>query len=145
MHRVLDMTGLGLSTLCLVHCLILPLLAAAMPFAAHLSAAEWVHATVVGLAAPAAVVAILPALAARPLPWAIPLLASAGLVGMISALLVESPFLETALSGTGGLLLASAHMLNWRHAHVRSACKCDMCATTSAAEQASSTLVKDIS
>jgi hypothetical protein len=118
MYRVLDMTGLGLSTLCLVHCLILPLLAAALPLAAHLSAAEWVHAAVVALAAPAAVVAILPALAARPLPWAIPLFAGGGLAGMTGALLVESAFLETALSAIGGLLLAAAHIRNWRHAHL---------------------------
>jgi hypothetical protein len=135
MHRALDVAGVGLATLCLVHCLVLPILAVAMPFAAQLSHAEWVHATVVALAAPAAIVAILPALAARPIPWAIPALAVAGLAAMTSALFVEAAFLETALSVMGGISLASAHLLNWRHAHLRAACKCNVCATNSDAEQ----------
>lgn len=119
MHRALDAAGVGLSTLCLAHCLMLPLAAAAMPFAAQLSDAEWVHWAVVVLAAPAAIAAIAPTLAVRPLPWAIPLLASLGLTGMVGALFVESAALETTLSTLGGVSLASAHILNWRHAHKR--------------------------
>jgi len=119
MQRALDAAGVGLSTLCLVHCLALPLIAATAPFAAQLTEAEWVHRALVALAAPAAILAIAPVLAARPLPWIIPVLASLGLSGMAGALFAAHPAMETTLSTLGGVSLASAHVLNWRHAHKR--------------------------
>jgi len=117
MNRALDAAGVGLSTLCLVHCLALPVAAAAAPLAAHVAEAEWVHWAIVALAAPAAILAITPTLALRPFPWAVPVFASLGLAGLVSALFVHTEVLETALTTIGGVLLASAHILNWRHAH----------------------------
>ncbi len=119
MHRALDAAGVGLSTLCLVHCLALPLLAASLPLAAQFSEAEWVHVTVVALAAPTALIAIAPSLNARPFPWMIPLLAVLGLASLAGALSVHGASHETIFSTMGGVLLASAHILNWRHAHAR--------------------------
>jgi len=117
MNRALDAAGVGLSTLCLVHCLALPVAAAAAPLAAQLAEAEWVHWAIVALAAPAAILAIAPSLALRPFPWAVPVFASLGLTGLVSALFVRTEMLETGLTTLGGVLLASAHILNWRHAH----------------------------
>ncbi|UPT62637.1 MAG: MerC domain-containing protein [Hyphomonadaceae bacterium JAD_PAG50586_4] len=115
----MDATALGLSTLCILHCLGLPLLAAALPLAVGLAEAEWVHWLLVALAAPAALIAIAPSLAQRPIPWRIPTLAVLGLSGLGSALFVSSETWETALSVSGALVLATAHILNWRHAHRR--------------------------
>jgi hypothetical protein len=117
MNRALDAAGVGLSTLCLVHCLALPAVAAAAPLAAKLAEAEWVHRTIVALAAPAAILAIAPTLALRPFPWALPVFASLGLAGLVSALFVHTEALETGLTTIGGVLLASAHIFNWRHTH----------------------------
>jgi hypothetical protein len=117
MNRALDAAGVGLSTLCLVHCLALPFAAAAAPLAAQLTEAEWVHWVIVALAAPAAVFAIAPSLSLKPLPWSVPLLALLGLAGLTGALFVHAPLAETSLTTIGGVSLASAHILNWRTAH----------------------------
>lgn len=119
MHRALDATAVGLSTLCIAHCLLLPLAAAALPLAGQFAEAEWVHWAIMALATPAAIVAIAPALAERPIPWAIPILAGLGLSALTGALFAPNQW-EAVLSVAGGLVLASAHILNWRHAHQRS-------------------------
>lgn len=118
MQRVLDATAVGLSALCLIHCLALPLLVAALPALSALACAEWVHVVVVAAAAPVAALAIGPVFKLRPLPWTIPALAASGLLLMLLAVtgwLGED--WETPLSAVGGIALGTAHMLNWRRAH----------------------------
>lgn len=117
MQRAMDATAMGLSGLCIIHCLGLPLIAAALPLAAQWAEAEWVHGLLVALAAPAALLAIGPSLSQRPAPWMIVILALLGLSGLVSALFIENETSETALSVIGALLLATAHILNWRRAH----------------------------
>ncbi|MEQ1489463.1 MAG: MerC domain-containing protein, partial [Terricaulis sp.] len=78
MQRALDATGLGLSALCLVHCLALPVAALSLPLAGQLAEAEWVHWLMVGLAAPTSLAAVWPRLRDRPFPWIIPLFAALG-------------------------------------------------------------------
>ena len=48
----IDRGGVLLSSLCLIHCLFLPLLATALPLLGLLSEAEWIHKVFVLLAAP---------------------------------------------------------------------------------------------
>jgi 4-hydroxybenzoate polyprenyltransferase len=119
MTRAMDATALALSTICIFHCLGLPLLAAALPLLAGWAEAEWVHWLLVSLAAPAALIAIAPSFAQRPVPWHVPILATLGLGALGGALLVSNETAETVLSVIGALVLATAHILNWRHAHRR--------------------------
>jgi len=122
MQRVLDATAMGLSALCLAHCLLLPVAAAILPLLGVLADAEWVHWAMIALAAPVAVVAIAPVFKARPIPWAIPLLAVLGL-SLLTVGVVElfGEAAEVWLTTVGGVTLASAHVLNWRrggaHSH----------------------------
>jgi hypothetical protein len=117
MHRVFDATGMVLSTLCIIHCTLLPIISVALPFVALFQQAEWVHPVFVALAAPAALIAIAPTFTAPPFPWWIPISAALGLGALIAALFAEAESTETVLTVIGGLLLASAHLLNWRRAH----------------------------
>jgi hypothetical protein len=53
--KVLDASAVGLSALCLVHCLALPALALLLPVLGFWAQAEWVHVAFVLIAAPVAV------------------------------------------------------------------------------------------
>jgi hypothetical protein len=115
MQRVLDAAAVSLSALCLAHCLMLPAAAAMLPILGALADAEWVHWAMIALAAPVAALAIRPVFTAAPIPWAIPLLALAGLSLLMLGVL--APFGEDSevwLTTAGGLTLACAHILNWR-------------------------------
>jgi hypothetical protein len=114
--RWLDPAAVALSGLCLVHCLALPLASLALPFLGSWAEAEWVHVAVIVLAAPLA------ALALRG-PGAPPLLALAalGLACMLAAALGwPAERAELPLNTAGGVLVATAHALNWRRRHVGS-------------------------
>ncbi len=50
--RLFDLSAIGLSGLCLVHCLALPVLAAILPVFGSWARAEWVHAVFIAIAAP---------------------------------------------------------------------------------------------
>lgn len=108
----LDGAAIGASALCLVHCLGLPLVAIATPaLAAWLGAEEQVHAALLLLAAPLALLALGRGWRAHhaPLP---PLLGLSGLLLMASALAWHD--LDQPLTVAGVTLLAGAHLLNWR-------------------------------
>lgn len=114
----LDGVALGLSGLCLAHCLVLPLLAAALPLFGAWAQAEWAHVLFVLAAAPLAGTALVrPGHGLKPSSWLIGL----GLAGL--GLLAVGAFgpaaHEQAATIGGSLLLAGAHLLNWRR---RAAC-----------------------
>jgi len=117
---LLDLGAVALSTLCLLHCLALPLLAAALPLFGRWAEAEWVHLLFVGIALPLTLHALRLAHRSRPLPpgaWAT---AAVGLALLLAgALGWPLHALETPLTVAGGLLLAALHSWNaWRrHAH----------------------------
>ncbi|MFT4198830.1 MAG: MerC domain-containing protein [Pseudoxanthomonas sp.] len=118
MHRPLswfDLSAIGLSGLCLVHCLALPVLAAFLPLFASWSHAEWVHALFAAIAVPLTGAALWRAHLRRRLPWVLRVLALAGLCGLLAGALVARH--ETAVTVTGSLLLVSAHLWNWRRLH----------------------------
>lgn len=121
MQRPLDAAGVSLSALCLVHCLALPLVAAALPIAADLAEAEWIHWAVIATAAPVTILAIRSILREKPVRGRIPILAAGGLGLLVLGVLgIPTAASETAMTVTGGLTLASAHILNWRRAHKHS-------------------------
>ncbi len=116
--HLLDGSAIGLSGLCLAHCLALPVAAAVSPMLGVWSEAEWVHLTFVLLAAPLSAAALVMTRPRRPAAMA---LAATGLALLAAALFFHEA--ETAMTVAGGLVLASGHLVNWRgrlhppHAH----------------------------
>ena len=73
--RLLDGSATGLSSLCLIHCLALPVMTALLPALGAWAQAEWVHVVFVAFAAPIAGLALVRPVCGRapPLgcwPWA---------------------------------------------------------------------------
>lgn len=101
-----------------LHCLALPLLAAALPLFGTWAEAEWVHLLFVAVALPLTGYALWRAERRHPLPvlaWAT---AGAGL-GLLLAGALALPWhdWETPMTVTGSLLLAATHIWNARHRH----------------------------
>lgn len=112
--QLLDGSAVCVSSLCLAHCLVLPLIAAALPMFGVWARAEWVHVMFVAVAAPLSGLALLPG--ARQAGGR-PLLSLAGLGVanlLIGAFLAQTHAQETAFTVAGSLCLASAHLWNWR-------------------------------
>ncbi len=111
---VLDASAIGVSGLCLIHCLSLPVLSVVLPVAGAFGEAEWVHQLFVLAAVPITAAAILQD---RNMPgWrAFSVLASMGLVILAAAAFVEPLHdFETALTIVGAGLLAMSHVRRWR-------------------------------
>ena len=111
--------GMGLSVLCLLHCLALPWLLAGLPFTVlaalpeSLRDKEWVHAALI---APVLLVSGPVLLGGRP-GVAQSLLVIAAFVALIGALFVVGEGVEEALTVVGTLLLLAAHWRRLRKAH----------------------------
>lgn len=123
--RLADLTGLVLSFTCLIHCLALPLLLLLAPALSRwIALPEGVHAAILLLALPAAVIAMkggwrrhrrtMPAICAA---------AGLGLLALgLSAhegwIAVTDPeAADRLLTSAGALTLAAAHLANWRWRH----------------------------
>ncbi len=128
--RLFDGLAIGLSGLCLLHCLVLPVAVAALP-ALTVFAGEGVHMAMILLAVPLSVLALVSHGGWRR--CGVVMLAFLGLGLMGAPLLAEFiPFTltlpdagvtvtherlvqsETVLTVLGASLLAAAHILNWR-------------------------------
>jgi len=110
----LDRWGMLVSAACLVHCLALPLAAAALPFmAVLLPHEEWTHAALLALALPVTGLALLRGYL-RHRRAGPALLGVAGLALMGGALLAGDDRAVKAITVAGAVLCAAAHMLNWR-------------------------------
>ncbi|MCF7221271.1 MerC domain-containing protein [Marilutibacter chinensis] len=115
---LLDASAIGLSGLCLLHCIALPVLAAFLPMLAIWSKAAWVHLLLVVLAAPLAAAGFWRSHRLRPLPWALWGLAMAGLAALLAgALGWTDENRETSFTVAGSMSLASAHLWNWCRRH----------------------------
>jgi len=108
--RAGDIAAIGLSSLCLVHCLALPLMASLLPLAGAWAEAPWVHWAFALTAAPIS----LWALTRRPAVWPLGLGAAGLLLLFAGAAEFPGHETETVVTVAGGLLLACAHILNWR-------------------------------
>ncbi|WP_299697077.1 MerC domain-containing protein [Hydrocarboniphaga sp.] len=114
----LDMGAMLLSGLCLVHCLALPLLVAALPWAmAGLFTSESFHFWMLIAVVPSSFAALLLG-CRRHRDWRVlavgacgVLLLSAGLVGSVYGVIAHRG--ETVLTVCGALLLAAAHTANF--------------------------------
>jgi hypothetical protein len=115
LDATLDASAIGLSGLCLAHCLLLPVAAALLPALAAAAEAEWLHLAFAASALPIAGLALARAHRRRPLPPALWALAAAGLCGLAAgAVGWPAHALETPLTVAGSLALAAAHLWNWR-------------------------------
>ena len=124
----LDITSMGLSGLCVVHCLALPFLVAALPFLGVFTHSEWVHQALILIAAPLTGLAFWRAKA-----WTRPELAILMTAGVLllaaAAFIAELRPYEVLISVSGALCLAGAHLMNYlggRHLFHRhtTACAC---------------------
>jgi len=109
----LDRMGIVISSICLVHCLALPLLIALLPVVASaLPADGWVHPLLIGLALPVTGLALWRGYRRhrRIVPTS---LGIAGL-GLIALALAAEGWGEALLTVGGGVLVSLAHILNWR-------------------------------
>ena len=105
-----DGAAIGVSMLCMAHCLALPALLAVAPwFVPGFFADERFHAIAVAFALPVSAFALAGTLQARPL---IVVIAAAGLTLLLIATFVHEEALETGLTVTGAALVALAHLRN---------------------------------
>lgn len=114
--RTGDFVAIGLSGLCLAHCLALPFAAGFLPMLGAWAEAEWVHWAFVAVAAPVSLWTLLRGGLST---------STVGLAILGLALLIvgaagyPSHDWETGLTVSGGLALAGAHLINWRrNAHL---------------------------
>jgi hypothetical protein len=110
--RLLDASAVGLSGLCLAHCLAPPVAAAFLPVLGTWAEAEWVHLAFLAAAVPISTVALV-----RSGGWKAPVVLGLALIGiglLMSGALFANEGAELAMTVAGGLALATAHTLNWR-------------------------------
>lgn len=114
----LERVAVSASAVCLVHCVGLPLLLAALPALATIVAVpESFHVWVLAFAVPASGIALL--LGYRSHRATLPLLvgcAGLGLLVLGALVLLDGP-LETSVTIVGSLTLAISHVMNWRRRH----------------------------
>ncbi len=114
-HGWLDGMAISASTLCMVHCLGLPILLAALPAVAdRIDPGEGFHLLMLILATPTSAFALLSGWrkhrAHRPL-----VAGALGLFLMASGILFSgNDVAEIVLTVSGSVLLAAAHIANWR-------------------------------
>ena len=122
-QKWLDGAAIGASTLCLIHCLFLPVLIILLPsLAAFLAVPEASHVWAVAFAIPSSILALLAGYRRhrRALPSAFVL---PGILLLVAgAFAAPSEAWETAFTVSGAILLSMGHALNWRamrHSAVR--------------------------
>jgi uncharacterized membrane protein len=118
--KLLDITSIGLSGLCILHCLALPFLLAGLPFVGELAHSEWVHQGLVALAIPLTAWTIWRSEAWRK--WNVVLFAVIGLTALAAAAFYEPARNdEVFISVIGAIYVAMAHLINYlEHAYTHS-------------------------
>lgn len=119
---MLDSLAVCASVVCMVHCLALPVLLAALPaLATWFDPGETFHVAVLAFAVPTSALALIGGWRVH---HAIPpvILGASGLVLMTLGIVFGGrAALETMLSVSGSLMLAFAHVANWRNRFTQTA------------------------
>ena len=111
-----DLVGIFVSGLCLIHCLLLPFILAALPSMALRHTPEIFHFGVAVVAVPAGVFAFLPGFLRHRKLW-VPLVGMLGLVLLVTASVYHEEFnanLDRVITTMGGVMLVTAHLKNRR-------------------------------
>ena len=109
----LDRWGIFISSICLIHCLALPVVIALLPAASSILPPDnWVHPVLIGLALPVTGFALMRGYLIHR-EWRAPLLGAVGLA-LIGAGVLLDAVPAAAVTVVGGLLVAAAHVTNWR-------------------------------
>lgn len=110
---LIDVSASSLSTLCLIHCLALPVVSAILPAGVSWFESEWVHRMALLAVLPISGYAIKSSLSAKEGLF-FSIAATAGLTLMICAAFVE-PFhdVEKPLTIAGAVILALSHTARW--------------------------------
>lgn len=113
--RLWDASAATLSSLCIVHCIGLPLFTTLLPLASLFSDDEGLHLTMVLLAIPVTLwVVFVEAKTRRQVLFMTAALAGLGM--MLAAVFVGAlASFELHLTVAGGITLASAHLWRWAH------------------------------
>ena len=119
-QRMLDGFAVTASLLCLIHCLLLPLLLIALPvLATMLVLPESFHTIAFAVAMPTSVLAMASGIARHRRLWPA-LLAVVGLALLgTGAFAIDAEAAERVVTSIGAVILAVAHILNWRAVPVR--------------------------
>lgn len=114
----LERAALGASAMCVVHCLALPLLLAALPvLSSVLNIPETAHLWILAFATPTSGLALITGRAGHRATYPL-LLGACGLALLAAGALASGETAaETLLTVGGSLLLAGAHLANWRLRH----------------------------
>lgn len=122
-----DRIGFWLSGLCLIHCLILPMFAVALPWLGMFIQDERIHLGFAAVTVPVAMIAFIPGFLKHQRQWVLGFgLAGAGL--LLGGALGEELFghhVQHVLTVLGGLLLVSGHYFNYRFA--TNVCSGELC------------------
>lgn len=115
---LLDRIGIGLSGLCVLHCLLMPLAIATLPlWGMALHAHELVHPIFAGMLIPVTGLAVRTTRRNLPGDRRIPVFLLSGLAVILLAFSLHAPLgelVEAVLTLIGSSLLISGHVLNWR-------------------------------
>lgn len=107
---MIDGPAIALSSLCLIHCLALPILSASLPIAGVWAEAEWLHKAFVIAALPFSLIG----LTSKRVNFAARAMIVTGFSLLVGAAFVEALHdYETQLTVVGGLLLAGGHGMRW--------------------------------
>lgn len=114
----IERAAVGASILCLIHCLALPILLAALPaLSTILSVPESIHVWILAFAIPAAGAALVTGYRRHMARYPMVM----GVIGLafmaIGAFVFARQWLETPTTVFGSTTLASAHVINWRLRH----------------------------
>jgi len=114
-QKLLDGFAVTASLLCLVHCLLLPVLLIALPvLATMLALPEAFHAAAFAVAVPTSILAMTSGRYRHQRQWPA-ILAGMGLALLgIGAFAIDSELSERVVTSIGAVTLAVAHILNWR-------------------------------
>ncbi|MEM8771434.1 MAG: MerC domain-containing protein [Pseudomonadota bacterium] len=113
-EKTTDLAAISISSLCLMHCLLVPLAAAILPVFAAIEEAEWLHRLLVILSAPLSAIAIIQ----MRKHYIGPVFITAALFGL--AMLFAAAFMErfhpqeNVMTFIGAASLIFAHMWRWR-------------------------------
>ena len=113
----LDFTAVGLSGLCLLHCLALPILSLALPIAGTVAEQEWIHKALVLMAIPISGYAVFKR-GAHFRDGIFVVLVTLGLALLAAAAFVDALHdLEKPMTGAGAVIVAAGHLWRWRRHH----------------------------